>query len=86
MSWAAGSRVKVPVTPQMKAAIDDAECMDLASDDFHTRRAAAAADEIGYPCFCALQDAAKSTDAEVRFGPGSSQHRAMSRVLFTCGI
>jgi len=73
---------KIPITPQMKATIDDA-VHDLASDDYHTREAAALRlIEIGYPALSALQDAAKSTDVEVRFRAAQLFSIVQSRVLF----
>jgi WD40 repeat protein len=73
---------KVAVTPQMKAAIDEA-LHDLASDDYHTRESAALRlIEIGYPALASLQEAAKSPDPEVRFRAGQLFAIVQSRVLF----
>jgi hypothetical protein len=72
----------IRVTPEMKVAIDDA-IHDLASDDYHIREAAALRlIEIGYPSIAALQQAAKSPDAEVRFRAAQLFSLVQSRVLF----
>jgi WD40 repeat protein len=71
----------VPLTPELKARVDRA-ITDLADEDFHMRESAALRlIEIGQPALAALQNAGRSTDAEVRFRAEQLATIVQSRII-----